>query len=214
MIYGAIEDNVKRYLPENTPHEDWDLPGLREHYMGWLIGPEELRFTKSEVEDLEPEHVVTELKNRADAIYAAKEKEFTPPIMREVERVVLLRNVDQEWMDHIDAMEQLQDGIRLRAYANQDPVVEYRIEGFDMFDSMIAAIRENTAKMILTVRLRKKEEAPQREQVAKETSAGAASAGDKTVQKQPVHKQKKPGRNDPCPCGSGLKYKKCCGRNE
>ena len=214
MIYGAIEDNVKRYLPENVPHEEWDLPGLREHYMGWLIGPEELRFTKSEVEDLEPEHVVTELKNRADAIYAAKEKEFTPPIMREVERVVLLRNVDQEWMDHIDAMEQLQDGIRLRAYAQQDPVVEYRLEGFDMFDSMIAAIRENTAKMMLTVRLRKKEEAPQREQVAKETSAGAASAGDKTVQKQPVHKQKKPGRNDPCPCGSGLKYKKCCGRNE
>ena len=180
--------------------------------MGWLIGPEDLHFTKSEIEDLEPEHVATELKNKADAIYQAKEAEFTSPIMREVERVVLLRNVDQEWMDHIDAMEQLQDGIRLRAYANQDPVVEYRIEGFDMFDSMIAAIRENTAKMILTVRLRKKEEAPQREQVAKETSAGAASAGDKTVQKQPVHKQKKPGRNDPCPCGSGLKYKKCCGR--
>ena len=215
MIYGAIEDNVKRYLPENTPHEDWDLPGLREHYMGWLIGPEELRFIKSEVEDLEPEHVVTELKNRADAIYAAKEKEFTPPIMREVERVVLLRNVDQEWMDHIDAMEQLQDGIRLRAYAQQDPVVEYRLEGFDMFDSMIAAIRENTAKMMLTVRLRKKEEAPQREQVAKETgTSSAAAAGDGTVQKQPVKKQKKPGRNDPCPCGSGLKYKKCCGRNE
>ena len=215
MIHGAIEDNVKRYLPENVPHEDWDLPGLREHYMGWLIGPEELRFTKSEVEDLEPEHVVTELKNRADAIYAAKEKEFTPPIMREVERVVLLRNVDQEWMDHIDAMEQLQDGIRLRAYAQQDPVVEYRLEGFDMFDSMIAAIRENTAKMMLTVRLRKKEEAPQREQVAKETgTSSAAAAGDGTVQKQPVKKQKKPGRNDPCPCGSGLKYKKCCGRNE
>ncbi len=215
MIYGAIEDNVKRYLPENTPHEEWDLPGLREHYMGWLIGPEELRFTKSEVEVLEPEHVVTELKNRADAIYAAKEKEFTPPIMREVERVVLLRNVDQEWMDHIDAMEQLQDGIRLRAYAQQDPVVEYRLEGFDMFDSMIAAIRENTAKMMLTVRLRKKEEAPQREQVAKETgTSSAAAAGDGTVQKQPVKKQKKPGRNDPCPCGSGLKYKKCCGRNE
>ena len=129
----------------------------------------------------------------------------------EVERVVLLRNVDQEWMDHIDAMEQLQDGIRLRAYAQQDPVVEYRLEGFDMFDSMIAAIRENTAKMILTVRLRKKE-APQREQVAKETKAGTAS--EEPAKKQPVRKQQKPGRNDPCPCGSGLKYKKCCGRNE
>ena len=217
MIHEAIEATVKQYLPENVPHDDWDLMGLRDHYLGWLIGPEDLHFTRGELEDLEPEHVVTELKNKADELYQKKEQEFTSPIMREVERVVLLRNVDQEWMDHIDAMEQLQDGIRLRAYAHQDPVVEYRLEGFDMFDSMIAAIRENTAKMMLTVRLRKKEEAPQREQVAKETgtsSAATASAGDKTVRKQPVHKQKKPGRNDPCPCGSGLKYKKCCGRNE
>ena len=217
MIHEAVDANVKQYLPESAPHDDWDLMGLREHYLGWLIGPEDLHYTKGELEDLEPEHVSTELKNRADAIYEAKEKEFTSPIMREVERVVLLRNVDQEWMDHIDAMEQLQDGIRLRAYAHQDPVVEYRLEGFDMFDSMIAAIRENTAKMMLTVRLRKKEEAPKREQVAQETgtsAAASASAGDKAVQKQPVHKQKKPGRNDPCPCGSGLKYKKCCGRNE
>ncbi len=216
MIYSAIEANVKQYLPENVPHDDWDLRGLKEHYLGWMIGPEDLHFTKGELEDLEPEHVVTELKNRADAIYQKKEEEFTSPIMREVERVVLLRNVDQEWMDHIDAMEQLQDGIRLRAYAQQDPVVEYRLEGFEMFDGMIATIRENTAKMILTVRLRKKEEAPQREQVAQETGAAGAggSTGDGTVQKQPVKKQKKPGRNDPCPCGSGLKYKKCCGRNE
>ncbi len=212
MIHEAIAANVKTFLPENVPHDDWDLMGLREHYLGWLIGPEDLHFTKSEFEDLEPEHVVNELQKKADELYERKEQEFTSPIMREVERVVLLRNVDQEWMDHIDAMEQLQDGIRLRAYAHQDPVVEYRLEGFDMFDSMIAAIRENTAKMILTVRLRKKEEAPQREQVAQETTA--STAGDETVQKQPMRKQKKPGRNDPCPCGSGLKYKKCCGRNE
>jgi preprotein translocase subunit SecA len=212
MIHEAIAANVKTFLPENVPHDDWDLMGLREHYLGWLIGPEDLHFTKSEFEDLEPEHVVNELQKKADELYERKEQEFTSPIMREVERVVLLRNVDQEWMDHIDAMEQLQDGIRLRAYAHQDPVVEYRLEGFDMFDSMIAAIRENTAKMILTVRLRKKEEAPQREQVAQETTA--STAGDDTAQKQPVRKQKKPGRNDPCPCGSGLKYKKCCGRNE
>ena len=132
--------------------------------------------------------------------------------MRELERVVLLRIVDQEWMDHIDAMEQLQEGIRLRAYAQQDPVVEYRLEGFDMFDAMIAAIREQTAKTILTVRLRTKE-APQREQVAKETGTGAA-AGARAAKRQPVKKAQKPGRNDPCPCGSGKKYKKCCGRDE
>ncbi len=211
MIEEAIEAKVKSFLPAETPHDDWDLNGLREHYLGWLTGPEDLHFTRSELEDLEPEHVIRELQEKAAALYERREEEFTSQVMREVERVVLLRNVDQEWMDHIDAMEQLQDGIRLRAYAQQDPVVEYRLEGFDMFDAMIAAIRENTAKMILTVRLRTKE-APKREQVAKETSAG--TAGDETVKKQPVKKQKKPGRNDPCPCGSGLKYKKCCGRNE
>ena len=85
MVYGAIEHNVKQYLPESVPHEEWDMMGLREHYMGWLIGPEDLHFTKSEIEDLEPEHVATELKNMADAIYQAKEAEFTSPIMREVE---------------------------------------------------------------------------------------------------------------------------------
>ena len=211
MVNESIETAVNTFLPADTPHEDWDLNGLREHYMGWLIGEGDLCFTKAEIEDLEPEFVVRELQEKAADLYEKREEEFTPSVMREVERVVLLRNVDQEWMDHIDAMEQLQDGIRLRAYAQQDPVVEYRVEGSDMFDAMIATIRENTAKMILTVRLRTPE-APKREQVAKETSAG--TAGDQTVKKQPVHKEKKPGRNDPCPCGSGLKYKKCHGRDE
>ncbi|MCH5353863.1 MAG: preprotein translocase subunit SecA [Acutalibacter sp.] len=211
MINDAIETTVGTFLPADTPHDDWDLNGLREHYMGWLIDEGDLNFTKSEIEDLEPEFVVRELQEKAAELYEKREQEFTSSVMRELERVVLLRNVDQEWMDHIDAMEQLQDGIRLRAYAQHDPVVEYRLEGSDMFDAMIATIRENTAKMILTVRLRTPE-APKREQVAKETSAG--TAGDQTVQKQPVRKEKKPGRNDPCPCGSGLKYKKCHGRNE
>ncbi len=211
MIEEAIEANVKRFLPAEIPHDDWDLPGLREHYMGWLIGPEDLDYTAREIEDLDPEFVKNELYQKAQALYQQREEAFTPPIMREVERVVMLKSVDQEWMDHIDSMEQLQEGIRLRAYAQQDPVVEYRLEGFDMFDGMIGAIRENTAKMVLTVRLRTKE-APRREQVAKETGTGAAPG--KEVKKQPVQKPKKPGRNDPCPCGSGLKYKKCCGRNE
>ncbi len=211
MIDEAIGAKVRTYLPPETAHDDWDLAGLREYYLGWLIGPDDLHFTKAELEDLETDYVINELREKAAVLYEKREQEFTAPVMREVERVVLLRSVDQEWMDHIDAMEQLQDGIRLRAYAQQDPVVEYRLEGFDMFDAMIATIRENTAKMILTVRLRTPE-APKREQVAKETSAGTAS--DETVKKQPVRKQKKPGRNDPCPCGSGLKYKKCCGRNE
>ena len=210
MIEQAIESNVARFLPSNTPHDDWDLRGLRDHYLGWMITPEELHYDAQALEDLDPADVIAFLKARAQKLYELREKEFTEPIMREVERMVLLKNVDTQWMDHIDAMDELQKGIRLRAYGQHDPVVEYRSEGFDMFDAMIAAIREDTARMILTVRLKTKE-APKREAVAKETGT---TSSDTPAKKQPVRNGKKPGRNDPCPCGSGKKYKKCCGRNE
>ena len=210
MIEQAIESNVARFLPANTPHDDWDLRGLRDHYLGWMITPEELHYDAQALEDLDPADVIAFLKARAQKLYELREKEFTEPIMREVERMVLLKNVDTQWMDHIDAMDELQKGIRLRAYGQHDPVVEYRSEGFDMFDAMIAAIREDTARMILTVRLKTKE-APKREAVAKETGT---TSSDTPAKKQPVRNGKKPGRNDPCPCGSGKKYKKCCGRNE
>ena len=210
MVEQAIESNVLRFLPDNTPHDDWDIRGLREHYMGWMIAPNELRYDAQGLEDLDAADVIAFLKERAQKIYEARETEFTEPVMREVERMVLLKNVDLQWMDHIDAMNELQKGIRLRAYAQHDPVVEYRSEGFDMFDAMIAAIREDTARMILTVRL-KTPEAPKREAVAKETGT---TASDASAVKQPVKKGVKVGRNDPCPCGSGKKYKKCCGRNE
>ena len=139
--------------------------------------------------------------------YAAKEEELTPNIMRELERVVLLRNVDEKWMEHIDAMTELRNGVRLRAYAQHDPVVEYKREGSDMYDQMIAMIREDTVRMMYTARVRVKEE-PKREKVAEETG----TSGDQTVKRTPQKAVKKPGRNDPCPCGSGKKYKKCCGR--
>ncbi len=211
MIDESIEANVKTYMPADAVHDDWDINGLKETYLGWMITDRDLKYTKDEIEELDPETVSEELKEKAKELYERREEAFTPKIMREVERVVLLKNVDSEWMDHIDAMEQLKDGIRLRAYGQHDPVVEYRLEGFDMFDSMIEAIRQNTAKMALTVQLRTPD-APKREQVAKIT--GASSGGDGTVKKQPVKKDKKPGRNDPCPCGSGKKYKKCHGMNE
>ena len=211
MIDQAIEANVKRFLPENTLHDDWDLRGLRDHYLGWMVNPDELHYEGQAFEDLEQQTVIDFLKERAHKLYDLREKAFTPPIMREVERVVLLKNVDTQWMDHIDAMDELQKGIRLRAYGQQDPVIAYREEGFDMFDAMIDTIRENTARMILTVRL-KTPEAPKREAVAKETGT---TSSDTPAVKQPVRNNgKKPGRNDPCPCGSGKKYKKCCGRNE
>lgn len=212
MIEQAIDTNVKRYLPEDQLHDDWDFNGLREHYMGWLIHEGDLDYAPEEVEDLDPEFVKNELLTIANRLYEQREEEFGPQIVRELERVILLKNVDTLWMDHIDAMEELQRGIRLRAYAQRDPVVEYRMEGFDMFDSMIAQIRENTARMMLTVRLQTREE-PKREEVAKPTAAGV-SGGDGSEPKQPVVNGKKVGRNDPCPCGSGKKYKKCCGRDE
>ena len=210
MIEQAIESNVSRFLPADTPHDDWDLRGLRDHYLGWMVTPDELHYDAEGLESLDPADVTVFLKARAEKLYALREKEFTEPIMREVERMVLLKNVDTQWMDHIDAMDELQKGIRLRAYGQHDPVVEYRSEGFDMFDAMIAAIREDTARMILTVRLKTKE-APKREAVAKETGT---TASDAPAKKQPIKAGKKPGRNDPCPCGSGKKYKKCCGRDE
>ena len=130
--------------------------------------------------------------------------------MRELERVVLLRVVDEYWMDHIDAMQELRKGITLRAYAQTDPVVAYKREGFEMFDEMIAAIRDETVRRVFLARVRS-QDSVKREKVAKNISEGAS---DGTVRRQPVRKAAKVGRNDPCPCGSGKKYKKCCGMNE
>lgn len=211
MIEQAIDTNVKRFLPEDQLRDDWDFKGLRDHYMGWLIQESDLDFSAEEIEDLEPEYVKNELLKIANRMYEERENDFSPEIVRELERVVLLKNVDALWMDHIDAMEELQRGIRLRAYAQRDPVVEYRMEGYDMFDAMVSQIRENTARMMLTVRLQTREE-PKREEVAKPTSAGLA--GGEAEPKRPVHAEKRIGRNDPCPCGSGKKYKKCCGQEE
>ncbi len=209
MIEQAVEAQVKQFMPESDLHDDWNFMGLRDHYMGWLLSPQDLVYTKDEIELLEPDYVKDQLIEKATALYEKREASFGEEITRELERVVLLKNVDSEWMDHIDAMEELQKGIRLRAYGQHDPVVEYRLEGFDMFDAMIATIRENTARMMLTVQLRSSEE-PQREQVATPTTTSA----DGTEVNRTIRKGKKPGRNDPCPCGSGLKYKKCHGKDD
>ncbi|MDO4730899.1 MAG: preprotein translocase subunit SecA [Clostridia bacterium] len=211
MITDNNSDIVNRYLPKEALREDWNIDGLRDYFRGWLLQDDDFNYTQAELEGLDTDAIIADLNQKALELYSKKEEEFTAETLREVERVILLRNVDSHWMDHIDAMEELKQGIRLRAYAQRDPVVEYRLEGFDMFDEMIAAIRENTAKMVLTVQLRKKEEATQRVQVAKPTQT--SSDGTDNVNKT-VRKAKKIGRNDPCPCGSGKKYKKCCGLNE
>ena len=213
MLRDNITETANLYLSDETIHDSWNVAGLRDHYLGFFTEPGDLEFTANELGGMEKKDIVDILYKKAVAKYEEKEQEIGPDRMREVERVVLLRNVDSKWMDHIDAMEELRKGIYLRSYAQRDPVVEYRIEGFDMFDEMVAAIREDTVKMLLTVRLRNPEEEPKREQVANPTTA---SHGDDTVKKQPVRKTaaQKVGRNDPCPCGSGKKYKKCCGRGD
>ena len=211
MIKESIEATVKRYASDEA-HENWNLDGLRDYYAGWLSKEDDFRFTPQEQEDAEAADLAETLVNRAMEIYDAKEKQYGSPMMREIERVVLLKTVDRYWMDHIDNMDELRRGIHLRAYGQKDPVVLYRMEGFDMFDGMIAAIREDTARLMLTVQVRTQEE-PKREQVAKPTSTSAGTDGSakpRTVRKTVAQKV---GRNDPCPCGSGKKYKKCCGRD-
>ncbi len=210
MIHDSIAHTVERYMPADSLRETWTPDAVREQYKGLLTTDEDLVYTPEELEKLDPKDVVEMLYGRAQQILAAREAEYGAPIMRELERVVLLKNVDRLWMDHIDAMEELKRGIGLRAYAQRDPVVEYRIEGYDMFEEMIHEIRDDTARMILSVRIRSKQEEPKREQVAKPT----ATSGNGSDVKRPVVRKHKVGRNDPCPCGSGLKYKKCCGRNE
>ena len=143
----------------------------------------------------------------AMATYEAKETAFTPSVMREVERVIMLRVVDEYWMDNIDAMDDLKQGIGLRAYGQHDPVVAYKEEGYEMFQAMITAIREETVRRLFLVQLQPRQEV-KRQKVAKEVSASGTSDG--TVKQQPVRSNKKAGPNDPCPCGSGKKYKKCC----
>ena len=168
-----------------------------------------VRFTQEQLDTMDAQSVIDAFTQAAAAYYQQKEDEFTPPVMREVERVVLLRVVDEYWMEHIDAMSDLRQGIRLRAYAQTDPIIAYKKESLEMFEEMIAAIQDETVRRLYSVRLQKNEEV-KRQRVANATSESVG--GDGTVKKQP-RKVKKIGRNEPCPCGSGKKYKNCCGRN-
>ena len=168
-----------------------------------------VRFTQEQLDAMDAQAVIDAFTQAAAGYYQQKEDEFTAPVMREVERVVLLRVVDEYWMEHIDAMSDLRQGIRLRAYAQTDPIIAYKKESLEMFEEMIAAIQDETVRRLYSVRLKKNEEV-KRERVANATSESVG--GDGTVKKQP-RKVKKIGRNEPCPCGSGKKYKNCCGRN-
>ena len=204
MLDESIEESVDFYCSAALQKSDWNISGLRDKYLGWITEPtdfeDEAAFDREEAKEM--------LIERGHERYETREEELTPEVMRSLEHMILLRNVDNFWMEHIDAMEELKRGIGLRAYGNQDPVVAYRMESYDMFDEMSASIRENTVRQMLTVRIRGEEDT-KREQAAKVTSESGASDG--SEKGRTVRKKEAPGPNDPCPCGSGKKYKKCCG---
>ena len=252
MVEDTIATNVNIYLGSDDYKDDWNLNGLNDFYRGWLVDEDtKLSYTKDELEEVTKEDIIKELTDRAHKLYKENEELFDEQTMREMERVYLLKSVDTYWMEHIDNMDQLKQGIRLRAYAQHDPVVMYTLEGFEMFDQMIDSIKQDTAKLILVapkrvLEIKRRQEELERQRKEMEEKAAAAHqvilgsgekqerpnavtlslkreqvakpiepTGDGTIStNRTVVKKNKVGRNDPCPCGSGKKYKKCCGRDE
>ncbi len=203
MIDETVDAYCGIYLAD-TIHDNWDLKALREYFLGWITEPTDLHFTPEELGEITREEIAENLKKEAHSRYEKREEELGSSVMREIERVMLLRSVDTNWMDHIDAMDQLRQGIGLRAYGQHDPVVEYRNDSYDMFEEMTNTIREQTSKLVLSVRVRRDEEV-KREKVAEETSTGDKPL---TIRGKGVV-----GKNALCPCGSGKKYKRCCGKD-
>ena len=175
MFEELIAGTVKQYInEEETDHNQWNLVGLRDHFLGWITEEGDLEYDETDLAGLTTADITEALTEKAKSLYAAKEEEFGSEVMRELERVVLLKVVDTKWMAHIDDMDELKKGIGLRAYGQQNPVVEYRYEGFEMFDAMVDSIREDTVRMLLTVRLQKNQ-APEREQVSKPDAPNAGA---------------------------------------
>ena len=213
MIHTVIEDEVRSECIAENPAE-WNFENIRAYFASTLCSKNDFQYTPEQLSALSREDLIELLKKRADALYAEKEQLFGAEQMREIERIILLRCVDAKWMEHLENMDSLEDNIGLQAYAQRNPINEYRIAGADLFDGMIAAIREDTARAILSVVPRPSQEPLRRTQLAK-TTVENLGAGE-PVKKAPVRKKasEKVGRNDPCPCGSGKKYKKCCGMHE
>ena len=203
MIDETIDINCDLFLSDKVVHDNWNLTGLRNYFLGWLARPDDFVFDPITLGNTSVEDIAGQLKERVGEIYSAKEAEYGDELMREIERIMLLRSIDTHWMDHIDAMDELRRGIGLRSYGQHNPLVEYRNESYDMFNSMVAAIREQTAKTVLCARVEKKEDV-KREKVAEETGTGSPT---KTVKGNGAVS-----KNALCPCGSGKKYKRCCGK--
>jgi preprotein translocase subunit SecA len=251
MMEQSIDDTIALYVSDEHHHDLWNLNSLRDTYLGWMLTENDLQYTDEELAALKPEDIKDVIWGKAQEMYREREENFGDDVMRELERVVMLKCVDTQWMDHIDNMEQLQKGIRLRAYAQRDPVVEYRLEGFDMFDQMVANIRNDVTRFILSAQIKQVET---KEQFQEELKREANEQAERLDMKKPFQKHGKPkhhrhheedlplpdrmkitledddseavaeaadkahpakqGRNELCACGSGKKYKNCCGRND
>jgi preprotein translocase subunit SecA len=215
MIKDSVNETFEFCFGVDTP-EDWKFDEFKNHYLGLVTDKKNFVYTEEELHSLDKEELREELLAKAMEIYESKTALFASmpgmsvDTMREVEKVILLQNVDKKWMDHLEDMDELKEYIGLNSYAQRDPVAMYRIQGSEMFEQMVDDIKEDTVRQILSVMPRPK--ATERVQVAKPTSEGFG--GDKPIVRRPVVKAVRVGRNDPCPCGSGKKYKKCCGQNE
>ncbi len=208
MIKDDISAAVDQVCSSETAPEDWNQVELDDMIRNIVPFEEPVTLTEEEIRKADIKELKERLNNEALELYAEKEKEIDDPDqMREIERVILLKTIDRKWTDHIDDMDNLRQGIGLRSLGQRDPVVEYKFAGYDMFNDMTAAIREETVKLLYRIKVEQKIE---REEVNKVTGTNK----DDTVAKGPVRKAKKIGRNDLCPCGSGLKYKNCCGKND
>ena len=212
MADKLIEEAVATYCGNGDEYADWDMEGLTQYLERLCIRIGFFKAHEEAFKTVDKEELIAKLKQEARDFYALREKGFELIHIdpRELERVVLLSCVDRRWMDHIDAMDQLRDGIGLRAYGNKNPITEYQIEGYDMFDEMVHFIREDTVRRMYQARInipqQRKEVAEPKETNLEQAKAAGGPSGPKRVQKQV-------GRNDPCPCGSGKKYKNCCGKD-
>ncbi len=209
MIEGTVDNIIAAYCGESHLPDMWDWEALKAQAGDIFMTKDELDISKEEMEDFTKDDLKEKIMSSAIKAYEAKEAEYGSELMRELERIVLLRVVDEKWMDNIDAMDQLRTGVGMRAYGQHDPVVEYKFEGYEMFEEMIKNIQQDAVKMILHVRIDRDHGAPKREKVAEPVTASHGGDGPK---KPVARSSEKVGRNDPCPCGSGKKYKMCCGK--
>ena len=209
MITDVVEHVVDAIINADAPAEEWDIHQLNK-VLHPIIPMKKVVLTEDQLKHMKKDELLQQLKEEAVKTYEAKEAEFPDPDrIREVERIILLRVIDHKWMDHIDDMDQLRQGIGLQAFGQRDPVVEYKFAGFDMFNEMIDAIAEDTVRALMHIQVEQNEQNVQREQVAKVTGTNK----DESVAATPKKREgKKIQPNDPCPCGSGKKYKMCCGK--